>query len=351
MTLVPEIHDQIRATAQRQAIAVALGHRQGGRWRRAGGRWRRAAGPLMVTASMLVVVSVVAVAIIAGGTHDLANPAPPAAGQGGSPPNGWAKFNAAAATQTQTHDAGCRPQLLSGPAAFRHDAPSRDLSSQLAALRHPAPASERVSAKLLRRAIRQLIPLDRFARGVYLRYVRRGQMNGITYYLIPAANVNQIRAVPNRCYHEQLAAFSQQAAKLAAVERGPLISYEISWLQAVRTAARHPAGVCLVHIGDGAIGRGRCATAITARQPLRGAGSGGSNNSTVTTLIVPDRVATVTAHYSPQTYPGRVPRALNVTQQAINNVVIFNFRGAWDPPSSLIYRSAKGSIIWSWTRK
>jgi hypothetical protein len=345
MTLVPEIHDQIRATAQRRALA-------GGLRRSPRGRWRHAAGPVMVTASMLVVAGVVAVIIIAGGAHDLANPAPTAAGPGGSPPpSGWVKLNATAATQTQTDDPGCRPQLLTGPAPFRHDAPTRDLASQLAVLRHPAPASERVSAKMLRRAIRELSPLDRFARGVYLRYVRHGEMNGITYYLIPAANVNQVRAVPNRCYHEQLAAFSRRAAKLPATQRAPLIRYEVSWLQTVRTAARHPAGVCLVHIGDGGIGHGRCATALTLRQPPRGAGSGGNNQSTVTAIIVPDRVATVTAHYSPQTYPGRVPRALTVTQRAIHNVVIFNFRGAWDPPSALIYRSASGSILSSSTRR
>jgi hypothetical protein len=70
---------------------------------------------------------------------------------------------------------------------------------------------------------------------------------------------------------------------------------------------------------------------------------------TVTPLIVPDRVATVTAHYSPQTYPGRVPRPLTVTERAAQNLVIFSLHGAWDPPNSLIYRSATGSILWSIT--
>jgi hypothetical protein len=70
----------------------------------------------------------------------------------------------------------------------------------------------------------------------------------------------------------------------------------------------------------------------------------------VTARIVADRVATVTAHYNPQTYPGRVPRPLTVTQPAVDNLVIFALRGAWDPPNSLIYRSATGSVLWSITR-
>lgn len=65
---------------------------------------------------------------------------------------------------------------------------------------------------------------------------------------------------------------------------------------------------------------------------------------------MPGRVATVTAHYSPQTYPGRVPHPLAVTEHPVDNVVIVFLRGAWDPPSSPIYRSATGSLLWSTAR-
>ena len=343
MTLVPEIHDQIRATARRRATAGPGRRRRSGRSHRAGG-W------VLVTASMLVVAGVVAVIVLAGGAHDLANPAPTSPGRpGGPPPKGWVQLSESATRQTWARDPSCEPRPQPAHQPFRQDAPPRDLTSQLAVLRHPTPARERVSSETLDRSIRAL-PLDLFARGIYLRYVHRGQMNGISYYLIPAADVIQSLPVPERCYREQLAAFRQRTAKLPTAEQAPLISYEISELQTARTAARHPDGVCLVHIGGGGIGHGPCSTAITLRQPP-GMGSGGNNQSTVTAMIVPDRVATVTARYSPQTYPGRVLRAVTVTHRAINTVVIFNFRGAWDPPSALIYRSASGSIIWSRSRR
>jgi hypothetical protein len=79
-------------------------------------------------------------------------------------------------------------------------------------------------------------------------------------------------------------------------------------------------------------------------------GSSGNNSNTVTALIVPDRVATITAHYSPQTYPGRVPRALTVTQHASHNIVIFHLQGAWDPPT-LTIRSANGTVLWASPRR
>jgi hypothetical protein len=69
----------------------------------------------------------------------------------------------------------------------------------------------------------------------------------------------------------------------------------------------------------------------------------------VTALVLPDAVATATAHYPAEHRLGQVPRTLTVTQRVVNNLVIFNLTGAWDPPS-LTYRSAAGAILWSRTR-
>ncbi len=73
-------------------------------------------------------------------------------------------------------------------------------------------------------------------------------------------------------------------------------------------------------------------------------GSGGNDLGTVTPLVVPDGTATVTARYPAQTHPGRVPRPVTITKTVINNLVIFVFRGAWDPPS-LTYHSRTGATI------
>lgn len=343
MTLVPEIRDQIHATARRRvrsAGAASRPHRA----------WRRMAGALPLVVSVLVVAGVLAA--ILHDAHHLTKNTGPAAGQlANAFPPGWGKLNAKAFAVVERQDAACRPQQLTGASPFRQDAPGQDLTSLLGVLHQPAPASQQVSA----RALRQLSggELDQFPRGIYLRYVRHGQRNGITYYFIPAANVNEVRAVPDRCYREQLDAFRRLAAKQPARIQGALTRYEGASLQEERTIADHPEGVCLATAGSGGSGIGPCVNAVSLRQFISGrlgAGSKGTNHVTVTALILPDRVATVTAHYSSQSYPGRVPHPLTVTERAAQNLVIFSLHGAWDPPNSLIYRSATGSVLSSITR-
>jgi hypothetical protein len=342
VTLVPEIRDQIHATAQRRVRSAAP-------TRRPARPWRRMAGSLTLAASVLVVAGVFAVILHVA--HHLTNGIGQTVGQPAiAPPPAWGKLNAKALAHVQQQDVACRPQRLSGASSFRHDAPGQDLTSVLGVLRRPAPVGQRVSAHALLRPPRGR--LDQFARGIYLRYVRHGQRNGITYYFIPAANVNQIRPVSDHCYREQLDAFRQLAAQRPANERASLTRYETRSLQEERAIAEHPAGVCLATTGAGGSGTGPCVNAVSVRQlnSNTGGGSYGNDHATVTALIVPDRVATVTAHYSPQNYPGRVRRPLTVTERAVQNLVIFALQGAWDPPSSLIYRSATGSVLWSITR-
>ena len=342
MTLVPELRDQIHATAQRRVGAA-------GPIRRPVRSWQRLTGSLMLAASVLVVAGVLAV--ILSDAHSVTNATGPVAGQPpGAPPPAWGQLNAKALARVQQQDAVCRPQRLTSAAPFRHDAPGHDLASVFGVLRRPAPADQRVSARVLRRLSGGAV--GQFARGIYLRYVRRGQRNGITYYFIPAADVTQVRAAPDRCYREQLNAFRQLAAHRRASERATLTRFETLSLQQAQTIAEHPAGVCLARVGAGGSGTGPCVNAASIRTfaGRLGVGSDGNDHATVTALIVPDRVATVTAHYSPQRYPGRVPRPLNVTEHAVQNLVIFDLRGAWDPPNSIIYRSATGSVLWSDTR-
>lgn len=75
-----------------------------------------------------------------------------------------------------------------------------------------------------------------------------------------------------------------------------------------------------------------------------GAGGSGSNTSTTTPLLVPDEVASVTATYRAQSYPGRVAKTFSVTKRSVRNFVLFHLTGAWDPPE-LTFRSRSGAVI------
>ena len=344
MTLVPEIRDQIHTAARRRA-------RSHGPARRVARPRRPIGGSLLIAASVLVVAGVLAV--ILNDAHRVTNGTGQAGGAPATaPPPDWGTLNSKALARAQQQDAACRPHLLTGVSAFRDDAPGRDLTSVLGVLRRPAPARQVVSARALRHLAASHPALDQVARGIYLRYVRPGQRNDITYDFIPAANINQVRSVPERCYAQQLTLFRQLADQRPVRDRGPLIQYETAWLQDEQTVAEHPAGRCLATAGPAGSATGPCISAVSLRDLSGriGGGSDGNDHATMTALIVPDRVATVTAHDRPQTYPGRVPRPLTITQPAVQNLVIFSLQGAWDPPSSLTYRSATGAVLWSITR-
>jgi hypothetical protein len=334
MTLLPEVHDQLRATARRRSASTTP---QG----RTKSRLRPTAGSIALAASILLVGTVVGVFLLyahhgASGTQSAAGPATP------TPPRAWLRLRNDALTQTLRRDAGCRARRLTGPDPLRYGAPDRELASELAVLRKPAAGTERVSRQQLRH-----LTGARIARGIYIRYARRGQSSGITYYLIPAANVNQDHAVPARCYREQLAAFRHGTARLPAAQRAAAISYETKSLQTTQELARHPAGVCLLYAGGGGSGSAGCTTVASLRLLTgTGAGSEGNDTATITPVIAPNRVATITAHYGSQRYPGQVPHPVTVTHQVSGNVVIFYLHGAWDPPS-LTYRSADGTVLWT----
>lgn len=342
MTLVPEIRDQIHATAQRRV-------RSAGPARRSARPWRRMVGSLMIAASVLVVAGVLAVILL--DVHHLTNGTGQTADQPASaPPPAWGKLNANASASRRA--AGRRlpapapPRRL--PVKSRRPGTGPHVRARCA-----APASARQPTGLGTRSAPTPRRTDQRVRARYLSPLRPPrQRNGITYYFIPAANVNQVRAIPDRCYREQLDAFRQLAARQPPGQRPALTRYETTSLHQARTIAEHPAGVCLARVSAGGFGTGPCVNAVSLRQfnDRLGVGSDGNDHVTETALIVPDRVATVTAHYSPQTYPGRVPRPLTVTEPAVQNLVIFSLHGAWDPPSSLVYRSANGSVLWSITR-
>ena len=119
MTLVPEIRDQLHATAQRRVKSA-------GPARGPARRWRRLIGSLAIPASVLVVASVLAVVLL--DVHHLTHGARQTAGQPAHvPPPGWGKLTVAANDRVHQQDTACRPQRLPGAAPLRHDAPGQDL--------------------------------------------------------------------------------------------------------------------------------------------------------------------------------------------------------------------------------
>jgi hypothetical protein len=263
------------------------------------------------------------------------SPVQSATGVGARVPMTWPRANQQATALVFRHGGSCqiRGGSQAGSTQLLHGRPTTDLSSMLAVLRRPAPAGQRVSATQLR-------GLHVDVQGIYVRYARQGVTDGITYYMIPATSVGGM-PMPANCYSKQLTAFEHHVAALPAPQRTRAIIWE---RKLIRENKGPRDGVVLVTAGGGSIGAEYLTVARLRADPWSGAGGGGSNHITKTALLVPDSVASVTARYAAQTYPGRVPRPIEVTRRVSDNVAIFVFRGAWDPPS-LTYRSTAGTVL------
>lgn len=177
-------------------------------------------------------------------------------------------------------------------ARFADGRPPRSITSVLGSLSRPASPGQRISRKSLRALAGQ-------GSGIYARYARKGDINGVRYYLIPMSSVS------GGCSRE--------------------------------------AGVQLITHDDQ--GESHSNLGMSEIRRYFETGSGGNNHITVTPLVVPNSVATVTADYPASSYPGHVPHKV-ITQEVRDNLVIFVLRGGWDPPS-LTYRSAHGAVLWS----
>jgi hypothetical protein len=335
MTLIPEVRAEIHDVARRRASLTAAG-------RSTRNRWRPTVGSLAVTASVVVVVGVVAVILL----HAYRNNIGTSGSQhGGTPPQGWVRLDGQAMDQTRKRDPACRLRRRTGPSPVRDGAPDPALSSQLAVLRRPAPPRQRVSPEQLH----HIGGVSQFARGVDIRYVRQGRLDGVSYYLIPAANITQVYPIPRRCYREQLHAFRALARTQPSARQAALIAFEAKVLKSLQARLQPTAGVCLAYRALNVSGGGPCSTAASLRELLGASGgpsgSAGNDHGTVTAMIVPDKVATVTARYDAQTRPGVVPHPITTTHRVTNNIVIFDLHGAWDPPASITYRSANGSVL------
>jgi hypothetical protein len=304
---------------------------------RAGEARRRWSGRLALAFSIVTSAAVAAVFLL--GLHG--SEAPPSGGAGTGPTSGppvaWVNALGKAGTSTRQHDRACRLPL---EVRVRHQrflrtAPPRTITSILPSLGSPARGARRVT-------VRELRALHVDANGIYARYAWQGHNEGVHYYVVPAAVVGTTKTVPARCYREELAAFRREARHFPVGQRAAAIDYAQQ-----RFNSRAQAGVSVVTVGWGTRGASNHPIWMLARlktDPAFGSGGGGTNSSTTTSLLVTDEVASVTATYHAQSYPGRVPRTFSVTKRPIRDLLIFHLTGAWDPPQ-LTFRSRTGAVI------
>jgi hypothetical protein len=330
MTLIPEVREQLLDAAFAAAEPGMAEPRVGAPRRR---HW---AGNLAIVSS--TVISVVVAAIFLLSLHRSAAPSSGAsAGAANRPPAAWINALGRAGSHTRQHDRACRLPLEvhARHQRFLTTAPPRSITSILPSLASQARGGQRVT-------IRELRALHIDANGIYLRYVWQGRTEGVHYYVVPAAVVGATTTLRPRCYREELAAFRAEARHFPAGQRAAAIAYAQQ-----RFNSRGAAGVTVVTLGWGVEGESSRQAWMLAQldtDPAFGAGGGGNDRSTTTSLLVTDEVASVTATYHAQSYPGRVPRKFSVIKRPVRNLVIFHLSGAWDPPQ-LTYRSRTGAVI------
>jgi hypothetical protein len=334
VTYLPEVRDALASSISTRAERPTLS----GLRRLRSVVVAKAIPALLVLSSLLIALFVLV--NLDGASHRTT----PAAGDrvASGVPSVWLRDNQRAIGLVAIRDRRCAITINTRRPRHQHllfGQPSSRLVALLAVLRHPAPAAARVSAAQIRR-------LDVGAQGIYIRYARHGTVDGIDWYLIPVAHI-QPNQLPARCFVQRLAAFTELAARLPAANRARAISWERSRIRAERGPA--PGGIVLMNVGGGSTGASFRTVESLRDMPWMG-GGGGSDNITKTLLLVPNSVESVTARYGQQTYPGRVRTPVTVTKRAVGNLVVFVFRGAWDPPA-LTYRSASGNVVWSTPRR
>lgn len=344
MTIFPEFERQLQELGRRRALeSRPAGRRRPGRPRLSGVRW-----PTRPTGTFAS-VAIVAVALIVGGIflltlHGAGRGRPVTRGGGAPPPPTWAKAAIAAGHQTLRRDASCRLQAGRGPkSGNKHllsGAPDQILTSIMGVFRTPAPPGQRVSDRRLER-------FQIAGQGVYTRYARHGVRDGVSYYLIPVANATFGQRRPAHCYAELLAAFRKQVHHLSRREQAAAVS----WFSGRLGYHGPQPGVCLVTRSAVTWSQG-CEPAADIAAAASGGrlqgGSTGGSRGTENVLILPDAVATVTAHYPAGHAHGSLRHPTTVTHRVIGNLVVFELLGVFDPPA-LTARSSTGQVLWRTT--
>lgn len=349
MSVLPQLEDELLAAHRRL---------------RARGRltliMRRRTGNLFVAGAALAAIAVAAFVLTAV-RHHPAQPHPTRPSIGSSPPPVSSgpvlpsnptrrqlkeeSYLRSALVAVANRDRGCEMVSRSGgrPGSVSEGSPSQSLLSILAVLRRPARPTDRLPVRITyhpyqRDPTGSLPPL----KGIYVRYIRRARWRfGAGYYLIPAADANPLRPLPQRCYAQQQAALRRELPHIPSSLRAGTLALEPRYLNQLKLNAAQREGVCLAALNDtgngDSCGGGFTLSAIEEGHTLA---SGGPTGVGVVYGVVPDGVATVTLLYH-----GRRSQ----TVPAINNVFILRNPGQRLPqngfPDKMIWRSAQGTII------
>ncbi|MFZ0379430.1 MAG: hypothetical protein WCD11_16370 [Solirubrobacteraceae bacterium] len=259
----------------------------------------------------------------------------------GKAPPGSMSHVYAALTAVQSKDADCTPFHPNGAGmTVSEGAPSAYMLSVLGVLRHPSTAADRLPAPFYRPDHR-LLPIG-LARQVYIRYIRRARVvNGISYYIVPAAQVGPIAppaSVLNRCYAEEIQALKNQLGNVSASLRASTLKVGATLFTQMRATSarqRDTEGVVDLEWGSGGGGGGAGASPQTIEQH----GSLDGDGSAVYG-IVPSGVATVTLRWSGKRAP--------VTAAVVNNMFVLTAPRSGRtpvPPPKMVWRAANGRVI------
>lgn len=234
-------------------------------------------------------------------------------------------------------DTACAGSRTPAPGArsntISDGSPPPQLLSILGVLRRPATPSDTLPARTL----------QPFAlKDIYVRHIRRARRGfGLTYYVVPAGNGNLGQPIPARCYREQAAALHRELSHIPRSLRAGTLALEPRFVNQTRHDALPYAGICLVALGDG--GGSSCSYSISDIEQGRAIESGGGPDEVAVTWgLVPDGVATVTIVYPQPAGHGHAP---TTTGKVISNVFIIPNRGRWLTNSKMIWRSATGAVI------
>ena len=353
---------------ERLRFAARHGSRHPGRRRRL--RWLRPslAVPAFGGLATLVVVAFFAVSLhphslpgTGGGGHGTGGSAPPPSASGPPTPLHLSRrerkvidYLMKANGAVGRADPDCSPPpRIPGPGAppsLSNGTPTAGLLSILGALRRPRVASDRLPPRELWHGPHSkphFYPYGTYppAQGIYAQYIRKARSRyGAGYWLVPAANVNDQRPLPERCYQEQRAALRRELPSIPADWRSTALALQPRYLEYQKQLTLPDAGVCLVAIngtgnGDGS-SCGYSAGEIESGHTLT---SGAPTGVPVVYGLAPDGVATVTFLYTQHSHK----RTLTVP--VVNNVFILHNPRQRLPddgfPSGLIWRSSSSRIL------
>jgi hypothetical protein len=328
MTYLPEVRD---------ALGAVIGDRARQPVRR---RAVRAAELITWAGGAVFLLVVVAIAVrFAVGAHGpSARTAMPRAASPAKLTTVWQRDSLQALVDTAKRDRVCWASRAPQSRQERYYAtaePPRQLRSLLSAMRHPSPAQMHVSDRAIAR-----LGIDGL--GIYMNYVRQGVVNGVHWFMVPVAHLDP-NELPARFFRERSAAFQTLSATLPASQHAGADAFERTRLR--REQGPQPPGIeVITTAGGGGTGSTDFPVSRLRAQRFWSGGSGGNDRITTTVILVPDKVATVGARYGAQTRPGRVPRPVTIVKPVNHNIVLFVFRGAWDPPA-LVFRSSSGTLL------